>query len=194
MNSIENWLLGKFPHVDIKNEDGDLYLRRFFLIGKPSGSSVSAIEQNEDDSWKLLLHIFYRSDEGKCLHDHRWPFITMILWGGYWEVTEKIISYRVGEFVKGKGFKTTEKLERVMRWKWPTAIMFRRAEHRHMVKLKTHIVRRKKMYGGMPCTDYTAEPRRCWTLLWRGKGVRPWGFWIGDKFVHWMRYKRSMCD
>lgn len=35
----------------------------------------------------LYLHHFLRSDEDRCLHDHPWPFTSIILTGGYFEET-----------------------------------------------------------------------------------------------------------
>lgn len=36
---------------------------------------------------KLCLHVFHRSDMGDVAHDHPWSFVSLILWGGYWEHT-----------------------------------------------------------------------------------------------------------
>jgi hypothetical protein len=61
----------------------------------------------------LFLHVFWRSDEDRELHDHPWDFLTWLLWAGY-----------------------TEELEggrRVRRW--PLSILFRRAEHSHRVEI-----------------------------------------------------------
>src|SRR5687767_14998869 len=39
--------------------------------------------------YTVRLHIFQRSDNSRCLHDHPWNFISFILCGGYYEQTEK---------------------------------------------------------------------------------------------------------
>ena len=44
----------------------------------------------------MFLHNFHKSDPDD-LHDHPWPFITIILRGGYWEHTPK------GKFWRGAG-------------------------------------------------------------------------------------------
>lgn len=36
--------------------------------------------------WALRLHRLFAS-EGEEFHDHPWPFVSLILRGGYWEVT-----------------------------------------------------------------------------------------------------------
>lgn len=39
--------------------------------------------------FQICLHIFHRSDADE-LHDHPWPFITLLLWRGYIEETLSI--------------------------------------------------------------------------------------------------------
>ena len=36
----------------------------------------------------VKLHRFLRSDPARDLHDHPWDFVSIILWGGYYEETE----------------------------------------------------------------------------------------------------------
>jgi hypothetical protein len=60
---------------------------------------------------RLAIHVFHRSDADD-LHDHPWPFMSIILWRGYVEETPS-------------GRKR----------KWPGMILIRRAEHRHRVEL-----------------------------------------------------------
>lgn len=67
----ENWVL--FRKIDITNDEGELYLRRWEILRTPWFS--------------IKLHKFMRGDEDRCLHDHPWPFITFILTKGYWEET-----------------------------------------------------------------------------------------------------------
>jgi hypothetical protein len=35
---------------------------------------------------QLRLHWFHADDYGRDLHDHPWSFVSLILWGGYYEV------------------------------------------------------------------------------------------------------------
>ncbi|MCZ6507741.1 MAG: hypothetical protein O7A04_06815, partial [Acidobacteria bacterium] len=56
----------------------------------------------------VKLHRFLRSDLDECLHDHPWPFASLILRGGYFEVTT------IG-----------------MRWHPAGSWLLRPAEHRH---------------------------------------------------------------
>lgn len=38
------------------------------------------------DGWGVYLHRLAGSD-GDGAHDHPWPFVSVVLWGGYWETT-----------------------------------------------------------------------------------------------------------
>ena len=58
------------------------------------------------------LHRILRSDHDRDLHDHPWDYATVILRGGYWEVTDA-----------GK------------RWYGPGSILLRRATHLHRLIL-----------------------------------------------------------
>ena len=61
--------------------------------------------------FNILLHKILKSDLGD-LHDHYWPYITIILKGGYWETNEN------GTFWRGPGY-----------------IGFRKASNRHSLKI-----------------------------------------------------------
>jgi hypothetical protein len=65
---------------------------------------------------RMCLHVFHRSDADE-LHDHPWPFVSIILWRGYNEVTP-ITSKRTGA-ISEYGRKYSRK--------WPGMILFRRA-------------------------------------------------------------------
>ena len=59
--------------------------------------------------FNIFLHKFLQGDPDE-LHDHPWPYFTLILKGGYWEVTHK------GRFWRGPGsfrFSTPKSLHRV---------------------------------------------------------------------------------
>jgi hypothetical protein len=95
----------------------------------------------------VYLHLFHRSDADEH-HDHPWNFVSVILWRGYVEETPK-----------GK------------RRVWPGMVLFRRAAHRHSVKL----------VDGKPAL----------TLVIRGPYVREWGFFTARGWEHWKAYFRD---
>lgn len=94
--------------------------------------------------FSLRLHHFHRSDDDRHLHDHPWWFLSLILSGGYEEITE-----RGTVAVK------------------PGRVVFRRASHRHAVKL--------------------LGPS-CWTIVLTGPIRRVWGFWVKGLFHDSRRY------
>ena len=102
----------------------------------------------------LRLHLWVASDDARALHDHPYWFITFILKGSYEDVQEK----------------QTEIMK-------PGTIRFRRASHRHTVKLLTP---------------------SCLSFLISGPPLRTWGFWPNGKFVRREKYfklfGRHTCD
>ena len=68
--------LGRY-RVIMDREDNDPYLERYYIFLK-------------DRSWfpfNMFVHKFLKSDPDD-LHDHPWPYCTIILRGGYWEYTK----------------------------------------------------------------------------------------------------------
>lgn len=64
-------------------------------------------------SWpRIFIHCFYRSDND-IPHDHPFDFVSVILWGGYWEHTP------AGS----------------RRWYGPLSILYRKAEWYHRIEL-----------------------------------------------------------
>lgn len=83
-------------------DDGRLYMQRWML-----------------DFWRfsIRLHKFSESDDPRALHDHPWWFVTLILSGGYLDVTHEedgSVNYeRMGRFsfrYRPMGHKHTVKL------------------------------------------------------------------------------------
>jgi hypothetical protein len=153
-----------FNHRTIVNCEREPYLKRWYLIRRPRIA--------------FFLHRFYRSDEDRALHDHPWSFITVILWRGYLEHTERRCPRCVaggyhafaGECAQCDDKKTVAVIKR----KWPGMICFRRAEHRHRVEL----------VAGKPA----------WTLVIRFKERRDWGFWERGGFVQWNKWWQNNCE
>jgi len=66
----------------------------------------------------IRLHDILRSDEGRDPHDHPWPYLTVILRGGYWEERYN----DTGEVVD-------------VQWRGPGSVLFRRAGSWHKLVL-----------------------------------------------------------
>lgn len=56
--------------------DGELYLTRYYVF----------LKERTRFPFNVFLHRFHKSDD-VVLHDHPWPYVTVILRGGYWEWT-----------------------------------------------------------------------------------------------------------
>jgi hypothetical protein len=63
-------------HEITRTAEGSPYLTRWTLLGQRFGGRNSAV----------FLHRFHRSDADE-MHNHPWPFFSVILAGGYWEKT-----------------------------------------------------------------------------------------------------------
>ncbi len=106
MRKILTWLarlLGPFERFDIGRPNQSVYLTRWTLWGQRYG---------KPGAWRVFLHCFHRGDAEPYFHDHPWPFVSLILSGGYWEHTPR-----------GK------------RWYGPGRLLRRPAEWAHRVEL-----------------------------------------------------------
>lgn len=97
------WLLSllRRERFDIGRPGLPDYLTRWTLLGKRYGGSR-----------RVFLHWFHRGDEEPYFHDHPWAFVSVILWGGYYEETPT-----------GR------------HWYGPGSVLVRPAEWRHRVVL-----------------------------------------------------------
>ncbi len=67
---------------------------------------------------RLFLHQFHQSDSDAALHDHPWPFFSIILRGGYWEQTKNSFGW-----------------DRFVRYR-PLSMLFRRSNWFHRIVLE----------------------------------------------------------
>lgn len=105
--------------------------------------------------WNLYIHHFHRSDEDRELHDHPWGFWSLILWGGYVEVTPA-----------QREFTTSLNEPRVKRaWIGPGKLIYRPAEWIHRVEIPVG-----------KCS---------WSLVVTTSKRRCWGFWTRQGWVPW---------
>jgi hypothetical protein len=91
--------------------DNEPYLERYYLL----------FRERERFPFNVFLHKFLKSDPDD-VHDHPWPFATLILRGGYWEWRPQF---------DGQGRKVCE----VARWCGPGSFRIAQATTYHRIEL-----------------------------------------------------------
>lgn len=102
--TILEWFLNLlFVRHDI-GRHGDVYLQRWEIWGTRLKCRWG---------FRIFVHRFLRSDYEHALHDHPWPFWSLILWPGYYEHSK-----------------------RVVRWYGPFSFLRRGAKWAHRIEIK----------------------------------------------------------
>jgi hypothetical protein len=91
--------------------DNEPYLERYYLL----------FRERERFPFNVFLHKFLKSDSDD-VHDHPWPFATLILRGGYWE-------WRPQFNYQG------QKIGEIARWCGPGSFRTARATTYHRIEL-----------------------------------------------------------
>jgi hypothetical protein len=71
-------LLSLRPHQVIALDLSQPYLLRWYLLPR-------------NRFFNLYLHKFLRDDEDRALHDHPWWFVSLMLWGSYYETRATVL-------------------------------------------------------------------------------------------------------
>jgi hypothetical protein len=137
--------------------EGRPYLTRWVIWGERFGA---------DASNKLYLHYFHSSDEDAALHDHPWPFWSLILWGGYIEVSQ------CGPDEKGDRYVYDPHSDTV----WVRLPEGQRSEWYESLSL----LRRPAAWAHR----IVIGRRNPWTLVWCGAKERSWGWHCPDGWRH----------
>lgn len=148
--SVTQWLkklLCGQPHFVI-GDPADPYLLRWYLI--PRNRYIN-----------IYLHKFLKDDDDRALHDHPWWFVSLMVWGGYFEHSE----------LERNTWKTFTK------HRTAPSIAFRRPTDRHRIELER--------------TPVLNKPIPCWTIVVTGPKSRAWGFWCPKGFVPWFDFVDS---
>lgn len=155
------------------NSNKPTLLRRFLarLNSNPIGDGKGSVFFVRYDLLKtrfgsLYLHEFKRSDHDRCLHDHPWPFVTLILRGGYREQVGVIAHWSDEPWEMG----------RISHWRPPGYFGRYPATHAHRIEIDP------------------SKPLP-WSLVWVGRRTRPWGFWTRDGWRAWVKGEASpICE
>jgi hypothetical protein len=182
IEALLNLLFNKIDIINHRNTDeGELYLRRWFIYPrKPADLKMVP---------RLYLHKFYTGDSDRHLHDHPWPFRSLILKGGYnefsynpaWKRWEAQMNAALaGEHPSGSisYLASVEPPQTVSKWYGPGSVLKRGASWAHSVKLSEH-------------KDGTVN--YCWSLVWTGIKCRSWGFHTENGWCWWRNYTRGAC-
>lgn len=108
------------------------------------------------------VHVILRSDNERDLHDHPWNYWTVILRGGYVEVTPN--PFRLRNEAWNPIYQRSE-------WIGPGRVLSRRATDQHRLELPA--------------------VRTALTLFFTGPKLRSWGFHTAAGFVPWREYAAS---
>ncbi len=136
--------------------------------------------------WRMLhtrwfgvrVHNIVRSDSDRELHDHPFTFLSLILWGGYYEHRKD-------------GSRT---------WYGPGSLVLRTAETLHRLELKeVQVPRTARVVPHAEPTIVGIEKREvgAWTLVFRGPMRRQWGFDTDEGWVpayDFDRYKEAKAN
>lgn len=185
---IANWLIAKAhktPYWHLPN-----YMRRFHLVPMKDAGSASQNGCGPVSFWKrpfawvcqrfdiaVRLHEIISSDDrGKGYHDHPWPYISIILKGGYFEHTPRFES---GIYVGDD-----------MKWYGPGSILFRKANSWHSLQLASHRIFTMGGYPGKPEFDHIDHIEHSATTLFiTFKYRQKWGFLVNP---HGKKYYRDV--
>ena len=95
--------------------ENEPYLERYYLF----------LRERNRFPFNVFLHKFLKSDPDD-VHDHPWPFLTVILRGGYWEWTPQF---------NAQGHKTGE----IACWYGPGSVRWASANQYHRVELDPNV-------------------------------------------------------
>lgn len=126
---------------EIGRKGVDRYLTRWTLWGKRFGAGH-----------KWFLHLFHRGDVETYPHSHPWFFWSLILWGGYWELTSADSANPAGPTVRT--------------WYGPGRLLKRPATWKHRVELPE----------GKTCWTllWCGNKVQSWGFFCPNKGFIPW--------------------
>jgi hypothetical protein len=143
------------------------------------------------------VHQILRSDSDRHAHDHPWPYLTIILRGGYWEEREfpsGAEGWRAACRAAGNDSEVKrhwlfkdglvhDYVYRTMRWHGPGSILFRRSTDRHRLILS-------KPGELLPWKPDAPREISAWTLFITGPKRKSWFFYTEDGPIPWREYEQ----
>lgn len=156
--------------LKLRRADGQLYLQRWGIVFFPRFEDGYM----QESRFGVYVHRMTAPDPGIDLHDHPWPFWSLILKGGY---TEEYCQGRVAsQWAKQVDLMEASYHPRIMEKGWHLPRGYGRrwtAGSWHRMGLETaHRIRALN------------NDKPCWSLVIRGKQRRDWGFYTPDAWLN----------
>lgn len=128
----------------IRARDGTIdYMYRYYLVFVPSAKKEDYDDQKNHKPFNAMIHNFRASDD-PILHNHPWPWCTIILKGGYWEHLK----------------------DGSRNWRAPGSIVFRSADTYHWVELEPGIYPWTLFMHGKRCNKWGFWENGAW-VYWK---------------------------
>jgi len=132
---FEHW--GRY-RIIMDRVDNQPYLERYYVF----------LRDREWFPFNIFVHKFLKSDT-EDVHDHPWPFLTIILRGGYYEWTPQFDS-------QGR------KIAEIARWYGPGSIRWASASQYHRVELDPDITCWTLFMPGIKTRDWGFLVKNKW--------------------------------
>ena len=129
--------LGRY-RVIMDRENNEPYLERYYLL----------LKDRQRFPFNIFLHKFLKSDPDD-VHDHPWPYFTIILRGGYWEWTPQFGT-------DGK------KIGEIARWCGPGSFRWAGANSYHRIELDPSVTCWTLFMPGIQKRDWGFLVRNRW--------------------------------
>lgn len=146
---------GLYRRLTLRRSDGVVYLNRWGIATDRTGG--------------VLLHKMDGPDPGIDLHDHPWWFVSIVLWGGYWEyraeIREAPALARIAEEYASAQRGTP------VRRRW-LSVQTMRLDECH--------------------TIFRLRRRTSWTLVIKGPRRRNWGFYLPTGYMPEKQYDETV--
>lgn len=156
LNKVADWLIQRAQRTPYIHLDG--YMNRWWLVPYNKWGFAARIHQ------------ILRSDTDRHYHDHPWAYISIVLRGGYWELTPRLRETAWGLDIVGER----------RRWRGPGSVAFRSAKSWHKLQLPT--------WTRLNNTGCEIENVPCWTLFITFPKTQSWGFLVEGTKVLWRDY------
>lgn len=151
----------------------------------------------------IRLHHWVGSDDPRALHDHPWPFVTFVFWGGYTDISAQFpelvnLADVLLESIKVDGLDSAAN-ERVAPSPY-TSLVKSTIEAKRETLLTRDYVRAPAVRFRPARHAHTVQvdPGGAWTLIITSRHMRDWGFWVDGQWKRMRKYFREhghhQCD